>query len=147
MKKYLSLLLLCAAVFFTSCEEHDYADDMVGKYSFEETGVLTLAGQTEQVSAKGEFTISRSEHNKIVFTGDITGKGTVMKDGSGFWIDDDKSDFTTTQGIKYHYDNSYYNGRRYATSISWETNSLVTATYNGQTFNGAYKAYTIAKKK
>lgn len=147
MKKYLSFVLLCAAVLFTSCKEHNYAEDMTGRYSFTETGKLTINGTVTPTTVTGSFTVSLSGANRLFFKGDFTGSGNANKYGTGFWIDDDTDDITTAEGVRIHYDNSYFDGKFYGSSMSWTTQSVVTATYNGMAMTGVYQSTTSAHRK
>lgn len=145
MKKYLSLLLLCAAALLSSCEKHDYAEDLVGYYSFEESGTLSIGGQQLPYEDSGKFAVSRKAHNQIIFTGDFMGEGFIGPDGSKFSIYDDTSDFTV-EGIRYHFDNTYTNCYFSDKRLSWTTTAAVTAVYNGQTLTGVLKTSTVAKR-
>lgn len=147
MKKYLSLLLLCAAVFFTSCEKSDPAEEVTGLYSYHETGHLNIGNQTLPWEMDGTFAVNKSGANHIVFTGDFIGEGYVSEDYS-ITIVSDESNFTS-DGITYRFENTYANGR-YTTGdsyLSWRTYALVTATYQGQVLYGTLETYTSAKKK
>lgn len=145
MKKYFSLLLLCAAALLSSCESHDYAEDIAGYYSYEEKGTLSIGGQQLPYEISGNFAVSRKAHNQIVFTGDFIGEGFIGPDGSRFSICDDTSDFTI-EGMHYHFDNTYSSCFFSDKRLSWITTAAVTVVYNGQTLTGVLKTSTIAKR-
>lgn len=147
MKKLFYLMLLCAAVFLSSCRNHFDINDVVGTYTFVETGYLSIAGQTEEYSDKGTFTVSKSSGNRIVFKGDFTGNGTVLLDSNKLYIDSDTNDFTSSDGIRWHFSHTYTNGYAFLNRLSWETIADVTASYNGNKFTGTYRTITTATKK
>lgn len=147
MKKYLSLLLLCAAVFLSSCEKTDPAEEVAGLYSYHETGSLNIGGQTLPWEMDGTFAVSKSGASHIVFTGDFEGDGYVNQDYT-INIVSDESNFTL-EGITYRFENTYTNAlyTNGDSHLSWRTYALVTATYQGQVLYGTLETYTSAKKK
>lgn len=146
MKKLFYLMLLCAAVIFTSCDSKDPVDDIVGTYTYTETGYFTIAGQSQKMDYSGSFTVSRVTGNRIRFSGDFIGSGTLSSNNV-LLIDADTDDFTS-DGIRYHYDNTYVDGHYYSFgSMSWKQNSEVTAYYNGQVLKGSINLFVSAKKK
>lgn len=147
MKKYLSLMLLCAAVFFSSCEKESPAEEIAGIYVFHETGYLTINNQLLPWEVDGKFAATKTGYGSLTFTGDFTGEAIVYNDYT-MSIMSDASDFTS-EGINYHFENSYSNahysnGDHY---LSWKTNAIVKATYQGQTLYGSLESYTSAKKQ
>lgn len=147
MKKLFYLLLLGAVVNLTSCEsKSNPIDDVVGAYTYTESGVLSMGGNAQEVENSGTFVVHRVSDTMIRFSGDFIGTGHIKKDGS-LYIEDDTDDFTR-DGITYHLDNSYYNGS-YTThgTMRWEQRSEITAKYKSQTLSGTTHTYITAQKK
>lgn len=144
MKKLYFLLLLCAAI-FTSCQS-DPVEDMVGTYTYTESGIYTIAGQSKQMNNTGTFTVRRGSGNEIKFTGDFIATGYLLTDGN-LLINPDTDDFTS-DGIVYHFDNVYSEGKYFVIgSMSWKQTTAITAKYNGQTLKGEMQLYVSARKR
>lgn len=137
--------MLCATTLLSSCERHDYAEDMVGYYSFSETGTLIIEGQQMPYEDSGNFAVSRKAHNQIVFTGDFSGEGFIGPNGDQFSIYDDMDNFAI-EGVEFVFINTYSDCHFTNKQLSWTTTAAVTATYNGQILTGILKTSTVAKR-
>lgn len=147
MKKYLSFMLLCAAVFFTSCEQESRVDEIVGLYTYHETGYLTIDNKMIPWEFDGKFAVSKTGVTSFALTGDI--------DKTGYIYSYDRIDITydetdvTLDGVTYHLMNTYSNGS-YSNGdhyLSWKTNAIVTATLDGRALVGSLESMTSAKKQ
>lgn len=147
MKKYLSLMLLCAAVFFTSCEKESRVDEIVGLYTYHETGYLTIDNKLIPWEHEGKFAVSKTGSTSFAIMGDLNKTGDIYS-YDRIDISYDEAD-VTLDGITYHLINTYSKGR-YSNGdhyLSWKTNATVTAFHQGKSLVGTLETTTSAKKQ
>lgn len=119
---------------------------MVGTYTYTQSGIYTIAGKSKQMNETGTFTVRRGSGSEITFSGDFIATGYLCKDGT-LLINSDTDDFTS-DGIVYHFDNAYSEGKYIVNaSMSWKQTTVITAKYNGQTLKGDMQLYMYARKR